>query len=81
MEARLNSPPATNMAGLISEELRQNWNVCQFRATGPEQMLKKRKKKLDTSAVQLQTAITEATTELISHSTSFLQINRKGKRG
>ena len=44
MQARLNSPPATNMAGEISEELGQNWNVCQFRANCPEQMLKKRKK-------------------------------------
>ena len=44
MQARLNSPPATNMADETSEELGQNWNVCQFRANCPEQVLKKRKK-------------------------------------
>ena len=71
------------MADEISEELGQNWNVCQFRANCPEQMLKRgeNEKKLDTSAVQVQTAIIEATTDLIYHSTSFLQINREGKRG
>ena len=46
MEARLNSLPATNITDVISEKLRQNWNVCQFKATGPEQMLKKKKKKV-----------------------------------
>ena len=50
MQARLNSPTATNMADEISEELGNSWNVCKFRATCPEQMLKKGKK-LDTSAV------------------------------
>ena len=44
MQARLNSPPATNMVDEISEELGKKWNVCEFRATCLEQMLKKRKK-------------------------------------
>ena len=44
MQARLNSPPATNMADEISEESEKKWNVCQFRAPCQEQMLKKRKK-------------------------------------
>ena len=43
MQARLNSPPATNMADEISKELGKSWNVCKFRATCPEQMLKKGK--------------------------------------
>ena len=57
MQARLNSPPATKMADEISEELGNSWNVCMFRATCPEQMMRKGTKKLDTSAVQLKTAI------------------------
>ena len=72
------------MADAISEELRQNWNVCQFRATSPEQMLKKREKKLDTSVVQLQTAIIEATTELIYHPLHEFPLDkqkRKADRG
>ena len=44
MQARLNSPRATNMADEMSEELGKSWNVCKFRATCPEQMSKKRKK-------------------------------------
>ena len=36
---------------------------------------------LDMSAVQLKTAIIEAVTDLIYHSTSFLLTNREGKRG
>ena len=32
------------MADETSEELGKNWNVCKFRATCPDQMLKKRKK-------------------------------------
>ena len=44
MQARLNSPRATNMADEISEQLGKNWDVCKFRATCPEQMVKKRKK-------------------------------------
>ena len=43
MQARLNSPPATNMADEISKELGKSWNVCKFRATCLEQMLKKGK--------------------------------------
>jgi len=38
-------------------------------------------KKLDTSAVQLQTVIIEARTDLIYHSMSFRRINKEGKRG
>ena len=68
------------MADEISKELGKSWNVCKFRATCPDQMLKKGKM-LDTSAVQLKTAIIEATTDLIYHSTSFPLINREGKRG
>ena len=56
MQARLNSPPVTKMADEISEELGNSWNVCMFRAACPEQMMRKGKK-LDTSAVQLKTAI------------------------
>ena len=44
MQARLNSPPATKMADGISEELGNSWNVCMFRATCPEQMMRKGKK-------------------------------------
>ena len=44
MQARLNSPRATNIADEISEELGKNWNACKFRATCPEQLSKKRKK-------------------------------------
>ena len=44
MQARLNSPCATNMADEISEQLGKNWDVCKFRATCPEQMVKKRNK-------------------------------------
>ena len=79
MQARLNSPFATNMADEISEELGKSWNVCKFRATCPEQMLKK-EHMLGTGAVQLKTAIIEATTDLTYHSTSFPLINREGKR-
>ena len=34
---------STNMADEISKELRKSWNVCKFKATCPEQMLKKGK--------------------------------------
>ena len=47
MQARLNSPRAfrvIDMAEEMWEELGQNWNVCKFRATCPDQMAKKRKK-------------------------------------
>ena len=43
MQAWLNSPPATNMADEISKEFGKSWNVCKFKATCPEQMLKKGK--------------------------------------
>ena len=70
MQARLNSPPATNMADKISEEIGKSWNVRKFRV--PAANVEERKKKLDTNAVQLKTAIMEATTDLIYHYTSFL---------
>ena len=38
MQARLNSPSATNMADEISEESGKDWNVCQFRAPCQEQI-------------------------------------------
>ena len=79
MQARLHSPRATNMEDKISEELIKNCNVCKFRATCPEQMLKKRKKVGHKCCAAAN--CNQARTNQIYHSMSFLQITREGKRG
>ena len=80
MQARLNSPPATNMADEISKELGKNWDVYKFRATCSEQMLKKRKK-VGHKCCTATNCNNQSDNRPDLSSTSFLQINREGKRG